>query len=73
MYMLHTSTCTCTLYAYNSQGQMNVNSVNSPTAKLVLEADDDGNPLIKVNANLIRELKPHQVEGEHCEPIHCLK
>ena len=52
---------------------MNVNSVNSPTAKLVLEADDDGNPLIKVNANLIRELKPHQVEGEHCEPIHCLK
>lgn len=42
---------------------------NSPvkckmTTKLVLEVDEDRNPIIEVDSDLIRKLKPHQVEGE---------
>jgi hypothetical protein len=41
---------------------------NSPTkckvtTKLVLEMDENKEPLIEVNEKLIRKLKPHQVEG----------
>lgn len=58
----------CMLFQFNIETITDENNpMNCPvTTKLVLEASkEEGNkPLIEVNKNLVRKLKPHQVEGE---------
>ena len=54
------------LFQYNFIEQ--VDDITSPTrcpviTKLVLEVDKDKSPVIEVSRDLIRKLKPHQVEG----------
>lgn len=58
----------CVVVCDAQYNQIDEDDVNSPTkakitTRLVLEVDEDKEPLVEVYQNLIRKLKPHQVEG----------
>ena len=58
-------TCQPCCLQYNEVMEQDENSPTKckMTTKLVLEMDEEKKPLVEVDSKLIRQLKPHQVEG----------
>ena len=53
------------IFQYNQKTEDDVNSpMKIPrTTQLVLDQDEDGEPLVEVDKDIIKQLKPHQVDG----------